>query len=154
MLDKPNKDNIPKQAEEMDEIDKFLATLPALNIPEDMLEDESKIRPSRGAAKVPFTSILVLLSWFFFLISLLVAAFSLPSRGNAFHTVFGATHHSEFDPQYLAIAMWFLFAVIFLCVVGLLISVVKKRKMTGGALNFWIAGGLSAVLAVVFMALS
>jgi hypothetical protein len=154
MPDKPNKDNL-QQKDEMDEIDKFLATLPALDISADMLDDESRIRTPAPSSKTPLTSVLVLLSWLFFLVALLVAALSLPARGNAFYAIFGTSPYVEWHTQYLFYAKWFLGATVFLSTVGLVVCLIKKYKMTkGAALNFIIAGGLSAALIIVFLILA
>jgi hypothetical protein len=92
------------------------------------------------------------LAWLFFVISLLVAARALPDRGNAFFAVQGRSFIPQDRVHNLITATWYLFATLSVCAGGLAICRIKKYKMTGGtAMNLWIVGGLSAVLAGIFL---
>ncbi|MDR0325102.1 MAG: hypothetical protein LBI19_03285 [Oscillospiraceae bacterium] len=149
MSDKPEKEEV----EEMDEIDRFLATLPSLHIPDDMVEDTA-LPPQTGRVgkQVPLTSIFALLAWFVLVFALLTASRAASSQGwTFFGSLLNESSYSAANPQYLFTAMCYLLGNCAVCAGGLGICFIKKMKMTGGsAMNFWIAGGLSAIIAVLF----
>ena len=150
MPDMPNKNDIPK-TEEVDEIDRFLDSLPPEDGRKSIFEGESVSRPSKEDIKTPVTSFFALFAWLFFLGAVLVALRALPSGSNMFNHKLDVTHIAEWNLQHLALSTWFLLATIFVCVVGLVICFVKKLSLTrGSALNFLILGGLSVVAAVFF----
>jgi hypothetical protein len=152
MSDTPNNENLPA-VEEMDEIDKFLATLP----PEEVYEDDSgeyerEIRPTKEKVRTPFTSFLSLLSWLSLLAGLSVAALAMPGRENFFHARTGTASVEVWKPEFFFNSALVLLLTLIICGTGLAVCAVKKQKMNSGtALSFWVSGGIAAVLAVVFL---
>jgi hypothetical protein len=152
MSDEPKKNG----PQEPDEIDKFLATLPSLHIPDDMIADDIDLTSLRTKPRkqVTVTGVFILIAWFVLLFSLMTIARAAPSRGTAWYTILGERHFSYWNHHYLLSAMYYLFGNCVVCAGGLCICLIKKIKMTSGtSLNFWIAGGLSAVTAVVVLIL-
>jgi hypothetical protein len=149
MADEPEKGN----NQEPDEIDKFLATLPSLHIPDEMIDDSDFPRPRKKQSKqVTVTGVFMMIAWFVLILALLTFARAVPPRGNAFHGIFNQARQTNWNMQHVLSAMFYLFGNVAVCAGGLCICLVKKIKMTGsGAVGFWIAGGLSALLAVMML---
>ena len=138
-----------KTEEQMDEIDRFLASLPSLHIPSNMVEDVY-VPPKSGSKRAPVMSVFVLLSWIIFLIALLTAARTLPGYVVA---IFGS-YPPLWNLQHLFTAMCYLLGNFVLCLGCILICFLKKNKMfSGSVLSLWISGGLSGILALVLLAL-
>jgi hypothetical protein len=142
-----------KRKPEPDEIDKFLSTLPSLRISDDMIDDKDfpkyKVKPEKH---ITLTGIFVLAAWFILLYALLTFARAAPPRGNAFHSIFRQAYYARWNMQYVLSAMFYLFGNCAVCLGGLAICLIKKIKLTSGtALNLWIAGALSLVLAFIFL---
>ncbi|MCL1807508.1 MAG: hypothetical protein FWG31_07385 [Oscillospiraceae bacterium] len=151
MQDEPNNTN----ENEMDEIDKFLATLPSLHISEDMVDEgEYKVNYKPQKHKVQLTSIFALLAWLVLLFSLLWAYQAFPSSSGTFFSGYtGISSKGAWNAQYITDATFYLFGNVVVCLGGLAVCLAKKMKLfSGSALNFWIAGGLSAIMAIVLMA--
>ena len=151
MSEEPGKET---QAEELDEIDRFLSTLPSLHISEDMVEDiDFPPRTGKSGRQAPLTSILSLLAWAVLIFSLLTVYRAAPSEGTAlWDGIVGKTSHYPGDPNLRFAAMCYLWGNCAVCLGGIGICAAKKMKLSRGiALSFWIAGGVSAAIAFILM---
>jgi hypothetical protein len=150
MQDEPNNAN----EKELDEIDKFLATLPSLHIPEDMVDEgEYKVRYKPKHHKVQLTSVFALMAWLFFLFSLVTVLRAFPGNSEFWYSI-RQGNRQGIDTSYFTTAAYYLFGNIVVCLGGLAICLAQKKKIFGGsALNFWIAGVLSGIAAVALTTL-
>lgn len=150
MSEKP-KNNSAEEAGEIDEIDILIASLPSLQIPDDMVED-SEFVPLRKQerTKTEVTVIFAILAWSFFVFALLTITRAFPSEMAFFNAVTGTPGAASVDTQYILNAVIYLAGNCAVCAGGLGICAIRKKKLTkGDALNFWIAGGASAIIAAV-----
>ena len=150
MSEEPDKVNPTEETEEPDEIDKFLATLPSLHISEDMIEDADFPPHTEKHRQAPLTGIFGWLAWVVLVFSLLTIARAAPSEGTAlWNGIVGKPSHTPGNPNLLFFAMCYLWGNCVICLGGLGICAARKMKMLGGsALTFWIAGALSAGIAI------
>ncbi|MCL2004378.1 MAG: hypothetical protein FWG72_10345 [Oscillospiraceae bacterium] len=140
------------QAVNPDEIDAFLASLPSLHIPDDMIEDPDDIRPVPKKKPVDITSVFSFIAWCFLIFSLLTLLRAYPSRGNFFHAYTDTVRHASVNMQYIMNATIYLSGNCLVCAGGLAICALQKRKLSrGNALSFWIAGCASAVIAAILL---
>jgi hypothetical protein len=148
MSEKPN-ENGAGEGGETDELDILIASLPSLQIPTDMVEDEYDFTPRKvKRTETDVTVIFSILAWSFLIFALLTITRAFPS--NMLRPFFGESGHVSVNVQYIHNAIIYFAGNCAVCAGGLAISALKKKKMTkGNTLNFWIAGGISAVTAAV-----
>jgi hypothetical protein len=155
MTDELNQNDTQEQ--EPDEIDRFLATLPSLHIPSEMVESDVELPKLKPPESVALTSVFGFIAWLVLIIALLTASRAMPSQTGAFWDSVGNElemnrPRPSVNPYYLFTAMCYLIGNTAVCLGGLGICAAKKMKMTGGAaVNFMIVGGLSAIGAVVLL---
>jgi hypothetical protein len=142
------------QTENMDEMDKLIASLPTLHISEEMVDDVQFVplrKPKRMKADI--TVIFAMIAWFFLIFALMTLSRSLPPRMDVFFRAFtGTVHTSHANTQYTLSTLIYLAGGFIVCAGGLGICALKKMKMSrGSALNFWIVGGVSVVTAALLL---
>jgi hypothetical protein len=143
MADKPGK----QETEAIDEIDRFLSTLPSLYIPEDMVEDTSFPKyVLKKERSVTLTGIFALVAWSVFVFALMTASRASPPQWAFWDGVAGQRSHAVHYPQYLLNAGYYLLGNCIVCIGGLAICFIQKIKLTSGtAINFYIVGGASLI---------
>jgi hypothetical protein len=150
MPDKPSKDNagLPGEA---DEIDALIASLPSLRIPGDMIDDADFSPPrKRVKEKADVAVLFSIVAWGFLVFALLTVTRAYPSQMIFFQTYTGPSGASALELHYILSAVIYLAGNCAICAGGLAICALNKRKMfKGAALSFWLAGGLSAIIAAV-----
>ncbi|MDR0293330.1 MAG: hypothetical protein LBH95_04170 [Oscillospiraceae bacterium] len=141
------------ETDEMDEIDKFLSTLPSLSISKDMVNDPDAPVPLRKTQKPELLpGVFILLAWVVAVFAALTILRASPQSGTFFNSLLDRSPISFWDKSLLFAAMCYMLGNCAVCAGGLAICFVKKIKATSGsALNLWIAGGISAVTALVLV---
>jgi hypothetical protein len=142
-----------KHTIEADEVDKFLSTLPSLRIPDDLFEDSTFVPLKTEKRKTDVAVIFAMIAWFFLLFALLMLTRAFPSRIVFFHAYTGTVASAAMvDTQIILYTIIYLVCNGVVCAGGLGICALRKKKLFRGiALNYWIAGGLSLIIAALLL---